>query len=123
MKQMNFYLETRKPHDIVPEVVPLAYQAIVLLLNKVNRAYEVGAKVDAGKVKEDGKKADSSTVPLWHKYSLSVAEAARYFGIGEGRIYQIIAEHQTADFILEIGSHVKIKRVLFEHYLDNISCI
>ncbi|MCR4743841.1 MAG: helix-turn-helix domain-containing protein [Lachnospiraceae bacterium] len=62
-------------------------------------------------------------MPLWKRYSLSVSEAAKYFGIGEGRIYQIIAEHPGADFILEIGSHVKIKRVLFERYLDSATCV
>lgn len=41
-------------------------------------------------------------IPLWKRYSLSVPEAARYFGIGETRLYRIIAEHPGADFILEI---------------------
>ena len=57
------------------------------------------------------------------KLLISVPEAARYFGIGETRLYRIIAEHPGADFILEIGSHVKIKRVLFERYLDAASCV
>ena len=34
-----------------------------------------------------------------------------------------LAEHPGADFILEIGSHVKIKRVLFERFLDAASCV
>ena len=38
-------------------------------------------------------------------------------------IDQIVAEHPGADFILEIGSHVKIKRVLFERFLDAASCV
>lgn len=50
-------------------------------------------------------------------------EAAKYFGIGEGRLYQIISEHPGAEFILEVGSHVKIKRVLFEKYLDSSTCV
>lgn len=57
-------------------------------------------------------------VPIWKKYSLSVPEAAEYFGIGEKRIYQIIQMNNNAEFILEIGTHVRIKRQLFEKYLD-----
>ena len=63
----------------------------------------------------------NEAIPLWQRYSLSVPEAAKYFGIGETRLYQIVAEHPGADFILEIGSHVKIKRVLFERFLDAAS--
>ena len=48
---------------------------------------------------------------------------AIYFGIGETRLYQIVAEHPGADFILEIWGHVKIKRVLFERFLDAASCV
>ena len=37
-----------------------------------------------------------------HKYSLSVSEAALYFGIGEKRLRAIINENQGADYILDI---------------------
>lgn len=59
-----------------------------------------------------------SNVPIWQKYSLSIPEAAQYFGIGEKRLRQIIADNPHADFVMEIGSHVRIKRRLFEQYLD-----
>ena len=49
---------------------------------------------------------------------MSIAEAAQYFGIGEKRLRQIVAENPRADFVMEIGSHVRIKRQLFERYLD-----
>lgn len=61
---------------------------------------------------------DKYNVPIWEKYSLSIAEAAQYFGIGEKRLRQIVAENPRADFVMEIGSHVRIKRQLFERYLD-----
>lgn len=57
-------------------------------------------------------------VPVWEKYSLNIEEAAAYFGIGEKRIRRIVAEHEGADFLLEIGSHKRIKRVQFEDFLD-----
>ena len=56
--------------------------------------------------------------PIWLKYSLSIQEAADYFGIGEKRLRQLVAENEGADFLLEIGSHIKIKRRRFEAYLD-----
>lgn len=56
--------------------------------------------------------------PIWLKYSLSIQEAADYFGIGEKRLRQFVAENEGADFLLEIGSHIKIKRRRFEAYLD-----
>ena len=61
--------------------------------------------------------------PIWRKYALTVQEAAIYLGIGEKRIRQIIEDHPYESFILEIGSHVKIKRVLFEKYLDDTNSI
>ena len=62
-------------------------------------------------------------VPIWMKYSLNVVEAAEYFGIGEKRLRSIIYENAGADFILEIGSHVRIKRQLFEEYLNKSNVV
>ena len=64
-----------------------------------------------------------NTIPVWKKYSLSIQEAAEYYGIGEKRLRQIITDNPCADFILEIGSHVRIKRLLFEKYLDESSMV
>ena len=60
-------------------------------------------------------------VPIWKKYSLSIQEAAEYYGIGEKRLRQIVVEHPGAEFILEIGS--RIKRGLFEKYLDEATVV
>ena len=62
-------------------------------------------------------------VPVWKKYSLSIQEAAEYYGIGEKRLRQIIADHPGAEFIIEIGSHIRIKRGLFEKYLDEATVV
>ena len=58
-----------------------------------------------------------------HKYSLSVSEAALYFGIGEKRLRAIINENKGADYILEIGTHIRIKREKFEEYLNNATAL
>lgn len=57
-------------------------------------------------------------IPIWEKYSLSIPEAAEYYGIGEKRLRAIAAEHAGDGFIIEIGSHIRFKRRLFEEYLD-----
>lgn len=62
-------------------------------------------------------------VPIWEKYSLSIEEASEYYGIGTKRLYKIIHENSKADFILELGSHFRIKRILFEKYLDDATTI
>ena len=62
-------------------------------------------------------------VPLWRKYSLSIQEAAEYYGSGEKRLRQIAYENQGEDFVLEIGTHIRFKRKLFEEYLDSVTGI
>lgn len=62
-------------------------------------------------------------IPVWEKYSLTIIEAAAYYGIGEKRLRQIIEEHPAEDFVLGVGSHVRIKRKLFEQYLDHCDCV
>ena len=116
MNQIIFSVENTFTPKAVPTVVPLAYRAIFNLQDKINQASSIAnGKVGIRKAEEG--------IPLWKRYSLSIPEAAKYFGIGETRIYQIVAEHPGADFILEIGTHVKIKRVLFERFLDAASCV
>ena len=48
------------------------------------------------------------TIPVWKKYSLNVSDAG---------------ENEGADFILEVGSHIRFKRKLFEEYLDTASTV
>ena len=62
-------------------------------------------------------------VPIWNKYSLNVEEASKYYGIGVKSMYEIIHNNPNADFLLEIGTHHRIKRSLFEKYLDETSTL
>lgn len=64
-----------------------------------------------------------SEVPIWEKYSLNVEEAANYYGIGVKKLYEIIRNNPNADFLLEIGAHYRIKRALFERFLDDATTI
>ncbi|MBR5565336.1 MAG: transposase [Roseburia sp.] len=62
-------------------------------------------------------------VPLWHKYMLTISEASEYFNIGEKKLRQMVQEDSTADFILNNGVKVLIKRVKFEQYIDETCSI
>lgn len=65
----------------------------------------------------------NNRLPFNEKYSLSVEEAAVYFGIGEKRLRQIAYEHRGDSFILEIGTHIRFKRVLFEEFLNDVTMV
>ena len=60
----------------------------------------------------------TNEIPYWEKYMLTLREAAEYFHIGEKKMRQIVDENMDANFLLESGNRVMIKRKLFEEYLD-----
>lgn len=64
-----------------------------------------------------------NSVPLWHKYSLTITEASEYFNIGEKKLRQMVQENETADFLLNNGVKVLIKRTKFEQFLDETCSI
>ena len=61
--------------------------------------------------------------PVYEKYSLSIEQAADYFGIGQKKLRQIVSDHCGAGFILHNGNRVQIKRKKFEEFLDKTSAI
>ena len=62
-------------------------------------------------------------IPYWEKYMLTLREAAEYFHIGEKKMRQIVDDNLDANFLLESGNRIMIKRKLFEEYLDNATVI
>lgn len=62
-------------------------------------------------------------VPIWQRYTLTIEEAAAYFRIGEKKLRQIVAEDETAPFVLMNGNRVQIKRRLFEQYIDTATVV
>ena len=65
----------------------------------------------------------ANEIPYWEKYMLTLREAAEYFHIGEQKMRQIVDENMDANFLLESGNRIMIKRKLFEEYLDRASVI
>ena len=57
-------------------------------------------------------------MPWWNKYTLSVQEAAEYFGFSDKKVRKIIDEHETDNFVLWNGTRPRIKRQLFEKFVD-----
>lgn len=60
----------------------------------------------------------SCVIPIWKKYTLSVQEAAEYFGFSDKKIRKIVDEHGNDNFILWNGTRPRIKRQLFEKFVD-----
>ena len=65
----------------------------------------------------------TNEIPYWAKYMLTLREAAEYFHIGEKKMRQIVDENMDANFLLESGNRIMIRRKLFEEYLDSASVI
>jgi hypothetical protein len=65
----------------------------------------------------------TNEIPYWEKYMLTLREAAEYFHIGEKKMRQIVDNNLDANFLLESGNRIMIKRKLFEEYLDRASVI
>ena len=57
------------------------------------------------------------------KLLLSPKECAEYTHIGEQRIREIAKNNPTLDWIMIIGAHLKIKRPLFEKWIDNLNYV
>lgn len=66
---------------------------------------------------------NSTTIPIWEKYTLSIEEAAEYFRIGIHKLYKIANENKDADWVLWNANRIQIKRKKFEQYIDSINCI
>ena len=56
-------------------------------------------------------------VPTHPKLTLSIEEAAAYFGIGMNKLREL-TEDEQCKFVLFVGSKRLIKRQMFEKYLE-----
>lgn len=62
-------------------------------------------------------------IPLTEKYTLTIKEASSLFRIGQKKLYKLVQDNPTADFILMNGNRVQIKRKLFEQFIDETTAI
>lgn len=63
------------------------------------------------------------TIPTWERYTLSIAEAAAYFRIGENKLRKMVNENKNADYLLWNGNRPQIKRKKFEQLIDRLSLV
>ena len=77
-------------------------------------------KIDKNR-KEDVEKMKLD-VEIKDKINLTVKEAAAYSNIGENKIRELLKE-PNCDFLLNVGTHILIKREKFENYLNKINVI
>ena len=62
-------------------------------------------------------------VRLGEKYTLTIEEAAKYFGIGQKKLRRIAEDHTGSGFVLRNGVKLLIKRKQFERFIDETSAI
>ncbi len=62
--------------------------------------------------------AEKQALPWWQKYTLTLEEAAEYFGISYKKLRLFCKSHADEDFLLWNGNRALIKREQFEKYLD-----
>ena len=68
-------------------------------------------------------KKEADKVPVWEKYTLTIAEASDYFNIGESKLRRFLSEHERESYILMNGTKVLIKRKQFEKVIDGLGSI
>lgn len=64
------------------------------------------------------KAKENLQIAWWDKYTLSIPEASAYFGINDKKFRKFVEEHENEKFILWNGTRPRIKRKLFEKYID-----
>lgn len=65
----------------------------------------------------------STAVPINEKFTLTVKEAARYFGLGENKLRRLAAEKPTPNWVILNGNRIMIKRRQLEKALDSTDAI
>ena len=84
---------------------------------------ESGLRASTKRMQYTAEIKKAAVMAYWEKYMLTLREAAEYFHIGEKKMRQIVDDNLDANFLLESGHRIMIKRRLFEEYLDNATVI
>ena len=96
----------------------LSYVVLFILLEIIlwNGAWFIIENTELQEIIET--KYEHLQMPWWNKYTFSVQETSEYFGFSDKKIRKIIDENEDADFILWNGTRPRIKRVLFEQFVN-----
>lgn len=74
-------------------------------------------RIRRGLINMEGFMSDIQKVPYNQRLCISVEEAAEYSMIGENRLRRIIEDDPTIDWVLRVGSRMRIKRQKFEKWV------
>lgn len=66
---------------------------------------------------------ETTNIPFWEKYTLTIEEAAAYFRIGIKKLRNLVNDNKNAKWILWNNSRPQIKRKMFEEYIDSLDFI
>ena len=96
----------------------LSYVVLFILLEIIlwNGAWFIIENTELQEITET--KHEYLQMPWWNKYTFSVQETSEYFGFSDKKIRKLIDENEDADFILWNGTRPRIKRVLFEQFVN-----
>lgn len=61
-------------------------------------------------------------VPVWERFTITIEEAAQYFGIGTSKLRELSNE-DNCPFVLWVGNKRLIKRWKLEEYLTELKSI
>jgi len=64
-----------------------------------------------------------SNVSIPEKYTLTIEEAAQYFRVGECKLRRLAEQNPDANWILQNGTRLQIKRKMFEKFIDESTSI
>ncbi len=53
-------------------------------------------------------------VPISEKYTLTIKEASRYFGMGENKLRRLANENMSSNWVILNGNRILIKRKQLE---------
>lgn len=95
---------------------------LVEAINSGNRKKIVALRQGEPEEKEEPAEKKKPEVPIHLKFTLTLEEAAAYFGIGINRLREISNE-KNCEFVLFVGTKRLIKRSKLEMYLENISTL
>lgn len=85
-----------------------------------SNTYEKISNKEAEKIAfgKNPKLNERQELPWWQKYTLTLEEAAEYFGVSYKKLRIFCKEHADEDFILWNGNRALIKKQMFERYVD-----
>ena len=66
---------------------------------------------------------NNTDVPIWEKYTLTIAEAAKYFHIGDHKLRRLAEGKPAPGWVILNGNRIQIKRKQFEKVIDTLDAV